>query len=70
MEIKDIISHTTDIILPKLQRDLISWIAQHFFVLIHTSCNLFFPKNLQEKIKKYTLKYPTEKHTIDLSRNI
>jgi len=37
------------------QIQIIFWIAEYYFCQIHHALNLFFPKNLKEKIKKDTL---------------
>ncbi|MFK7780538.1 MAG: DEAD/DEAH box helicase family protein [Candidatus Gracilibacteria bacterium] len=52
-KIKSLISiHNPFIFLSKYRLELISWIASYYFSPIHNSHNLFFPKNLAEKIKK------------------
>lgn len=56
MEIREVIWVRSPLQMWEIQRTLIQWLAQHYFVLISTACALFIPKNLQEKIKKNTLK--------------
>ncbi len=56
-KIKSLISiYNKNIFLSNYRIKLITWIASHYFSPIHNSNNLFFPKNLIEKIKKEKLK--------------
>ena len=56
-KIKSIVSvKNPDSFLEPYQIKLVQWIAKHYFSSIHNSLNLFFPKNLKEKISKETLK--------------
>ena len=62
-KIKSIISIKNDnIFLKKYRVDLIKWIANYYFTAIHNSLNLFFPKNLKEKIWKDKLKIDNNKN--------
>ncbi len=55
-KIKSIISiKNENILLKDYQFDLIKWIAKYYFSSIHNSLNLFFPKNVKEKIEKEKL---------------
>jgi len=61
-KIKSIISIKNDnILLKKYQFTLVKWIAKYYFCSIHNALNLFFPKNLREKLEKGKLEnpYPT-----------
>lgn len=40
------------IFLSNYREELIKWIARHYFTAIHNSFNLFYPRNLKEKILK------------------
>ncbi len=52
-KIKSIISiKNTNIFLSDYRVELVKWIANYYFTAIHNSLNLFFPKNLREKILK------------------
>ncbi len=52
-KIKQIISvNENNIFLYNYQIELIKFLAKNYFTLIHNCLNLFFPKNLKEKIKK------------------
>ncbi len=69
-DIRDIIAVKSQVCLPKAQIQLLQYIAHQYFVLIHASTALFFPKNLQEKLKKETLKYTTKKQKLYLSKSL
>ena len=50
-KIKSIIGiKNSDIFVNSYRNELISWIASYYITPIHNSTNLFFPKNLKEKI--------------------
>ena len=52
-KIKSIISiKNQNIFLKQYQIELIKWLAQYYITSIHNVVNLFFPRNLLEKIKK------------------
>ena len=52
-KIKSIISiKNENIFIKEYQIKLIPWISEYYFTPIHNSVNLFFPKNLREKILK------------------
>jgi primosomal protein N' len=52
-KIKSIISiHNNFQFLEKKQIEIIFFMAKHYFTPIHNIVNLFFPKNLREKIMK------------------
>lgn len=58
-KIKSIISiKNSNIFLNLYRTELITWIAKNYFTPIHNSLNLFFPKNLKEKILKDKLIFP------------
>jgi primosomal protein N' len=44
--------------------ELLQWIAKHYFTQIHNSTNLFFPKNLRNKIKNNKINEEIEKNNI------
>ena len=50
------------IFLKEYRTELIKWIANYYFTAIHNSLNLFFPKNLKEKIIKGKLKIDYNNH--------
>ncbi len=57
-KIKSIISiKNSSIFLSNYRVELVSWIANYYFTPIHNSLNLFFPKNLKEKILKDKIKF-------------
>lgn len=57
-KIKEIISfYSQDIFLWEYRIELIKWISQNYFCLIHQSLWLFFPKNLVQKLEKNTFKF-------------
>ena len=52
-KIKSIISiKNHDIFLSNYRVELMKWISKYYFTAIHNSLNLFFPKNLRDKIQK------------------
>ncbi len=52
-KIKEIISIKNNFIfLSNYRIELLRWLAKHYFTAIHNTFNLFFPKNLKEKIIK------------------
>ena len=52
-KIKPIISiFNNNIFLQSYQVELIKWISKYYFTYIHNSLNLFFPKNVKDKIWK------------------
>jgi len=52
-KIKSIISiKNNNILLKEYQFTLVKWIAKYYFCSIHNALNLFFPKNLREKLEK------------------
>jgi primosomal protein N' (replication factor Y) len=56
-KIKSLISiKNTNIFLSNYRIELVKWIAKKYITPIHNSLNLFFPKNLKEKILKDKLK--------------
>lgn len=56
-KIKSLISiKNPNIFLSKFRIELVFWIANYYFTPIHNSLNLFFPKNLRDKILKDKLK--------------
>ncbi len=56
-KIKSIISiYNNNIFLSKYRTELLQWISDYYITNIHNSNNLFFPKNLVEKIRKQKLK--------------
>jgi primosomal protein N' len=63
-----------NIFLPKLQRNMIDYISEHYITPIHHALGLFFPKNLLEKIEKNTFfkikvkQYTYQKSDISLSK--
>jgi primosomal protein N' len=60
-KIKSIISiKNSDSLLSNYRVELAKWISRYYFTAIHNSINLFFPKNLKEKILKN--KVPPLKH--------
>ena len=60
-KIKSIISiKNNNIFLKNYQTKLLPWISEYYFTPIHNSTNLFFPRNLKEKIIK---------NKIDLTKN-
>ena len=58
-EVKNI--ENNHIFLNKKNRELVFWISSYYFTPIHNALNLFFPKNLKEKIKKNTINKQREK---------
>jgi primosomal protein N' len=56
-----------NILLNSYSSKLIPWIANHYFTPIHNALNLFFPKNLKEKIQKDTLQKDIGKNNIPLT---
>jgi len=55
-KIKSIISiKNYDIFIKKYREQLIPWVASYYITAIHNSINLFFPRNLKEKILKEKL---------------
>ena len=56
-KIKSMISvKNWEVFLKDYQLLLVRWIAKFYFSSIHNALNLFFPRNLKEKILKWTLK--------------
>jgi len=77
-KIKSIISIKNDnIFLKNYQFNLVKWVAKYYFSSIHNSLNLFFPKNVKDKIGNGKLlfnKYINDdsyilKNKINLSEN-
>lgn len=65
-KIKEIINiYGSDIFLNQNQISLLKWISKYYFCLIHSSTNLFFPKNLVGRILKN--KFQFSKNTKELS---
>lgn len=67
--IRDIISEVPDFSwLPSPQLQLISFISEYYITPIHHALNLFFPKNLTEKLRKKTFhKLAPKPYTYDTS---
>ncbi len=49
------------LLLNKNQITIIKWISKYYFCKIHSSLNLFFPRNLKEKIEKIKLDLKSRK---------
>ncbi len=49
--------YSWDVFLSSDHIQIIDWMAQHYFCLIHQCLPLFFPKNLREKIEKWTFHF-------------
>lgn len=65
-KIKEITNiYSKDIFLNHNQIKLLTWISKNYFTLIHSSTNLFFPKNLIWKIEKN--KFQIDKELKDLN---
>lgn len=45
----------SDIFIKEYRKELISWIASYYITPIHNSINLFFPKNLKDKILNWKI---------------
>lgn len=61
-KIKSIISiKNSNILLQDYQIELIKWIAKYYFSSIHNALNLFFPKNVRDKIGKEKLQIEEQK---------
>jgi primosomal protein N' (replication factor Y) len=58
-----------NIFLYHYQQQILPWIAEYYFTAIHNSLNLFFPKNLKEKILKDKInkEFEKENKSIDYS---
>ena len=66
-KIKSIISlKNSHIHLQSYQVELLKWISQHYFSAIHNSLNLFFPKNLKDKILKDTIDKEIKKRKLEV----
>ncbi len=76
-KIKSIISvYNKNFFLNNYRKNLLPWISDYYYTPIHNSNNLFFPKNLIEKIKKqkYDINKTSEikynyNHDVDLSED-
>ncbi len=71
IEIRDMIEIYDDFVyLSGEQLELVDYISQHYFCVIHHALGLFFPKNLRQKIEKKTVKKIQKKeyhyHTPDI----
>ena len=66
-KIKSIISiKNSNIFLQKYQQSILSWLPSHYFTAIHNSLNLFFPKNLKDKISKGKIDKEIEKNSTNM----
>lgn len=55
------------------QIDILKWIAKYYFANIHSATNLFFPKNLKEKIEKLKFDLTSKKdliYTFNYNKNL
>lgn len=72
-KIKSLISiKNNNIFLKDFQVSLLPWLSQHYITPIHNSANLFFPRNLLEKIKKDKIEnFETKtEYNYDFNQNI
>lgn len=69
VDLKPVVSiFDENIFLNNKQIELVLFISKYYFTFIHNSLNLFFPKNLLEKIQKRKLKF-LEKNKFDYIYN-